>query len=186
MADPKPSGKRPPELRPHQVTEDALIDALDNGTGPAQPDPKQYGDFDQPGFDAKPLVGKYLTPQEYKESGLEASAIKNVAEMRADKELGGLVAALQANKKLDIDGDGKVDDREIAAVVTAASYDKKGKFDNGISQADIDKLRDSGRLEEVVRLAKNLVGSGSVQSEGTDGPATTGRAASAPEQSKER
>jgi hypothetical protein len=148
MADPIPQ---------QNITVADLIEQLNTG-GPKGPDPKKYGDFDQPGFNPKPLVYTYIKPDVYQSSGLEASAIKIVNDMRAYKDFTGIINKLQSYKPLDFNGDGKVDIREIAAVVVAVCYDKTGRFDNGISQADMDKLRAPDKLGDTLIRARMLLG----------------------------
>lgn len=134
-------------MREGQVTQGGLVNAL-------VPEGQEYGHFNQDGpgqkFDGKKLVGQSITAQNYKDSGLAKSAATYVDDiMKYDPKLG---AKLMAGMR-DIDGDGKVDKKDLAAAIVAASMDANGKFDNGMSTADMGKLLDPKQRAAVLAAA---------------------------------
>lgn len=158
-------------LKESEVTKEGLVEALSGA------DPQAYGHFSQnkpnQKFDASKLVGQTITSQTYQSSGLAKSAETYVGDMMADKD--GKKMATDAMKKIgDIDGDGKVDKKDLAAAIVAASLDGKGKFDNGVSEKDFAKLFDDKQLASIREAAKGFAGMALADA---GGPATNGKAA---------
>ena len=178
-------GNAAPGDRMVAVNQQSLTDALAPkpaasapATKPTAPaDPQEFGHFsqDKPNqkFDASKLVGQNITAQNYQSSGLAKSATTYVDDMMANKD-GKKMAADLMKRVGDIDGDGKVDKKDLAAAIVAASLDGKGKFDNGVSGQDFEKLFDDKQLASIREAAKGFAG---MALAGAGGPATNGKAA---------
>lgn len=156
MAGKDDKGKGERVLKLNQVTEVALVTALSIDKEDAWKEIK-----------APKALDKTLTADLYKKTGLEKDAERILKELKEREQIAPnsfeaqVLTKLQSDKAFDLNGDGTVSDREMAAILIAGSLDAQKKFDGNFSKQDRENLLSEKNKDAVIAIARELVnGSG--------------------------